>query len=193
MSTMNDARLWKMASYFGTKAMMRKSFLVWLSVLIVGNIGSTLFAFGNHGHGILDFAGHANLLSIKTLWLTDGESYAHLKSYTEFGLKLYFYILMIDFLVPIAGSFFFVCSFSFFYLNQRISNSVYVLFCALSVLFILSDYAENIFILLMLSQLPDTIPMYSYFATLSLTLKFGISLASCATIAVLYVARASSR
>lgn len=189
LSSMNNVRLWSTAGHFGTKAMVRKSFLIWASVLIIGNIGSTLFALGNHGHGILDFAGHANLLSIKTLWLTVTESYAHLNGYTEHGRNFYFYILMIDFLVPITGAFFFVCSFSFFYLNHRLSASIYILFWVLSILFILSDHAENIFILLMLNHLPNTIPMYSYLVTVGLTLKFGISLANCATIAVLFLTR----
>ncbi len=184
---MFNSRLWKITNFFGSKLMVRKSLMIWLAVLVIGNSGATLFAQLNDGHGIVDFAGYANILSIKKLWLTTNETYALLSGYSELGRQLYYIILAVDFFVPLTGALFFISAFSYFFLNHRLSSRKFILLSALPVLFILSDYFENTAILLMLYNMPEHSSVLSRLTSVFLSLKFGISSFSCIIISSFFL------
>lgn len=170
---------------FATASMLRKSLAIWIAVLIVGNAGATGFAQLNHGHGILDFAGYANLFVMRTPWLSPQESYQHLSGYTELGRHLYYYILGIDFLIPLSGGFFFFCAFRRFMATGKVALAQYRVLRVLPIAFVLADHLENVFILLMLAGLPERTPVFSYLTTTFLTLKFAFGMLSCSVIVVL--------
>jgi len=174
------------AQLLGTTKAVRFTLLIWIITILIGNGGATLFAEMNNGYGLLDFAGYANLALITDPWLTPSESYTILKGYTDTGRSFYYWFLLVDLLIPLTGGLFFTSAFSLLYTSGRLSYPAYFVSILSPILFVISDYLENLSIFMMLIQLPEEISILAILTTTFLTSKFILSFTNCIVIGVFY-------
>lgn len=143
-----------------------RSFLAALIFIAVMNIGATAFFQFTHGVGILDTGGGANLLDNRTSGYSPEAAYRMISAYGSQGIKYHLMLAAADVLFPPTLAFFLLLAVTCFYRPFFRSLSLVRWLAALPVLYLVSDYLENIGIVTMLLSFPARLPGMARLANL---------------------------
>jgi hypothetical protein len=135
-----------------------RSFLAALAFIIVMNVGATAFFQFTHGVGILDTGGGANLLDNRASGYSPEAAYMMISAYGSQGIKYHLMLAAADVLFPPTLAFFLLLAITYFYRRFFRSLPLVRWFAALPVLYLVSDYLENVGIVTILLSFPAHLP-----------------------------------
>ena len=135
-----------------------RSLIAALSFIIVMNIGATAFFQFTHGVGILDTGGGANLLDNRTSGYSPESAYAMISAYGSQGITYHLMLAVADVFFPPTLAFFLLLAITYFYMPFFQSWPLARWLTALPVVYLVSDYLENIGIVTMLLSFPTRMP-----------------------------------
>lgn len=155
-----------------------------LAFMVMMNIGATAFFQFTHGVGVLDTGGGANLLDNRTSGYSPESAYNMISAYGSQGIRYYLLFTVADTFFPPTLAFSLLLAIVYFY---RPFFRLYPLtrwLTALPVVYLLSDYLENLGIVSMLFGFPTRMPDMARFANFMFTSK---NISSNLTVAVILI------
>jgi hypothetical protein len=151
-----------------------------LVFIVVMNIGATAFFQFTHGVGILDAGGGANLLDNRVRGYSPESAYDMISAYGSQGIKYHLMLAVADVFFPPTLAFFLLLAIVYSYRPFFQSRPLTRWLIALPVVYLASDYLENVGIVTMLLRFPIHTPGMARLANLmfmSKNLSSGIAMA----------------
>ncbi len=147
------------------------SLIVLLIFMVAMNLGATAFFHYTNGVGILDTAGGANLLDNRTNGYSPETAYEMVTAYGKQGIRYHLMLTMVDFFFPPTLAFFLLLAITYFYSRTFGSHRIIRLLVTLPVIYLASDYLENVGIVTMLLNFPSKTPGMAMLADTMFTIK----------------------
>lgn len=141
-----------------------------LVFMILMNIGATAFFRFTHGVGVLDTAGGANLLDQRSGYSPES-AYEMISAYGGQGVRYYMLFTVADTFFPLTLTFFLLLATIYFYRPFFQTHPLTRGLAALPIVYLASDYLENVSIITMLLNFPTRMPGMARLAHLAFTSK----------------------
>ena len=125
-----------------------------LIFIVVMNIGSTAFFQFTHSIGILDTGGGANLLDNRASGYSPEAAYDMISAYGSQGIKYHLMLAVADVFFPPTLAFFLLLAITYFYAPFFQSRPLTRWLIVLPIVYLASDYLENVGIVTMLLSFP---------------------------------------
>lgn len=161
-----------------------RAFIAALIFIVVMNIGATAFFQFTNGVGILDSGGGANLLDSRTSGYSPESAYNMISAYGSQGIKYHLMIAVADMFFPPVLAFFLLLTIAYFYKPFFRSQSLIRWLIVLPIIYLVSDYLENVGIVTMLLSFPIRMSGMARFANFMFMSKHA---SSNATIVVIFI------
>jgi hypothetical protein len=137
-----------------------------------------------NGVGILDSGGGANLLDSHTSGYSPESAYNMISAYGIQGIKYHLVIAIADMFFPLVLTFFLLLTIAYFYKPFFRSQPLTRWLIALPIIYLVSDYLENVGIVTMLLSFPIRLAGMARFANFMFMSKH---VSSNATIVVIFI------
>ncbi len=167
-----------------------RSLIAALIFIVVMNIGATAFFQFTNGVGILDTGGGANLLDNRTSGYSPESAYEMISAYGSQGIRYHLMLAAADVFFPPTLAFFLLLAIAYFYAPFFITYPFTRWLTVLPIIYLASDYLENIGIVTMLLGFPANIPGMARLANFMFTVKNISSNAAIFVIVIGLVLRA---
>ncbi|HLO16960.1 MAG TPA: hypothetical protein VK206_19145 [Anaerolineales bacterium] len=135
-----------------------RSLIATLVFIVVMNIGATAFFRFTHGVGILDTGGGANLLDNRTGGYSPESAYQMISAYGSQGIRYHLMLSLADAFFPPTLALSLFVTIVYFYTPFFQSQPLTRWLTALPIVYLFSDYMENIGIVTMLLSFPFSVP-----------------------------------
>jgi hypothetical protein len=161
-----------------------RALMIALAFMVLMNIGATAFFHFTHGVGILDTGGGANLLDNRTSGYSPELAYDMISAYGSQGIKYHLMLAVADVFFPPTLAFFLLLAITYFYRPFFQSQPLTRWLTVLPIVYLISDYLENIGIVAMLLSFPTRTPSMARLANFMFMSK---NLSSMITIVIILV------
>ena len=167
-----------------------RSLIAALIFIVVMNIDATAFFQFTNGVGILDTGGGANLLDNRTSGYSPESAYEMISAYGNQGIRYHLMLAAADVFFPPTLAFFLLLAIAYFYASFFKSQPLTRWLTALPIVYLVSDYLENIGIVTMLLGFPATLPGMAKLANFMFAVKNISSNAAILVVVIGLVMRA---
>lgn len=168
---------------------VRNSLIAALLFMIAMNLGATEFYRFTHGVGILDTGGGANQLDLHTSGYSPDSAYQIIAAYGSQGIRYHLMLSTADVFFPPTLTCFLLLAIMYFYMLYFILHPRTRWLIALPLIYLASDYLENVGIVTMLLSFPAKVPTMARLANFMFMAK---NVSSNATILVIVLGVALS-
>ena len=172
---------------------LARSLAVLLVFMVAMNLGATAFYRYTDGVGILDTAGGANLLDNRTSGYSPELAYHMIAAYGSQGIRYHLMLTTADLFFPPILAFFLLQAITYFYSQMFKSRPITRWLVALPIVYLISDYLENVGIATMLLSFPSNVPSMARLANAMFMIKNLSSSVTVLAILVGLVLRAMQR
>lgn len=135
-----------------------RSFIAALLFMVVMNLTATEFYRFTHRVGILDTGGGANLLDNHTRGYSPDSAYQMIAAYGSQGIRYHLMLSTADIFFPPTLTWFLLLAIAYFYMPYFISHPPTRWLTLVPLIYLASDYLENVGITTMLLSFPAKIP-----------------------------------
>lgn len=163
--------------------------LIGLAIVVGMNLIATAFYTSQGGVGILDMRGGANVVDVRAGPLTPESAYAIIDAYGAEGIRYYLWIMVGDFVLPLAFAAFFTLATLLTVRNWPLSRGVLWFLLLSPFLYLTADYIENFTILSLLLAYPNRFPRLIYLLNMLTDFKFVMSNIAAGEIVLLLTIR----
>ena len=137
---------------------VRNSLIAALLFMIAMNLGATEFYRFTHGVGILDTGGGANLLDNRTSGYSPDSAYQMIAAYGSQGIRYHLMLSTADIFFPPTLAGFLLLTIAYFYMPYFDSRRLTRWLTLVPIIYLASDYLENVGIAAMLLSFPAKVP-----------------------------------
>ena len=161
-----------------------RSLIAALLFMVIMNLAATTFYQFTNGVGILDTGGGANLLDNRTVGYSPESAYRMISAYGSQGIRYHLMLTVADIFFPPVLTWFLWIAMAYFYLPFFLSKSLIRWLSVLPIIYLASDYLENVGIASMLLSFPTKVAGMARLANFMFTVK---NLSSNVSIAVILI------
>jgi hypothetical protein len=161
-----------------------RSLIAALLFMVAMNLGATAFYQFTNGVGILDTGGGANLLDNRTEGYSPESAYRMVSAYGNQGIRYHLMITVADIFFPSVLAWFLWITMAYFYLPFFLSKPLTRWLSVLPIIYLASDYLENVGIVSMLLSFPTRVAGMAKLANFMFTVK---NLSSNTAIAIILI------